>query len=418
MPSQHITGAGSAQGEPNQEGIVVPLELGGLRILKQQMQSDGSIEVEVIATIGRARCPHCQRVSVKVHDTRPRRKRDMALRGHRIVLVLLKRRFRCPGCRRSFTEPDEACGRRQRTTKRLRAYLGKQACTRPVSHVAAEGQVGPRLVQTCLEEVAQVELAKRNLTLDETAPLPTPRYLGIDEFARRKGHRYDTILCDLDGHKVLEVSAGRTKDEVSHLLERLSACDAVEAVSMDMSTTFREAVQLTLPHARIVADHFHVIQHVGKALNKVIGRWAKKVEGKKALDGQRHLFLRNQEDLSAEEELTRATLAAAFPEIDSAWQLKEALRTWYATASAATAATALDAWVATVKRTGPAELRTALSAFRNWRQEILAFFVFLPTRLSNGFVEGKNNRTKALMRQGYGYRNRRNLRLRILLEVA
>ncbi len=51
-------------------------------------------------------------------------------------------------------------------------------------------------------------------------------------------------------------------------------------------------------------------------------------------------------------------------------------------------------------------------------QEILAFFDFLPTRLSNGFVEGKNNRTKALMRQGYGYPNRRHLRLRILLEVA
>jgi len=63
-------------------------------------------------------------------------------------------------------------------------------------------------------------------------------------------------------------------------------------------------------------------------------------------------------------------------------------------------------------------LRKALSAFRNWRQEILAFFDFLPTRLSNGEVSGKNNRTKALMRQGYGYRNRRHLRLRILLEVA
>ena len=45
----------------------------------------------------------------------------------------------------------------------------------------------------------------------------------------------------------------------------------------------------------------------------------------------------------------------------------------------------------------------------------LAFFQFLPTRISNGFVEGKNNRTKALMRQGYGYRNRQHLRLRILL---
>lgn len=422
MSFQHSTGQSETQGEPKgsgeQEGIVVPLDLGALRILKQHLQEDGSIEVEVIATTNRANCPHCQRVSVKVHDTRPRRKCDIPLRGHRIVLVLLKRRFRCLTCRRSFTEADQACARRQRTTKRLREHIGQQARSRPVSHVAAEMKVGPRLVQTCLEEVAQVELAKRHLSLDETAPLPTPRYLGIDEFARRKGHRYDTILCDLDARQVLEISAGRTKDEVSHLLERLSACDAVEAVSMDMSTTFREAVQLTLPHARIVADHFHVIQHVGKALKKVISRHTKREKSKKALEGQSHLFLRNQEDLSTEEEHSRVALALAFPEIALAWQLKEALRTWYATTSAATSARDLDVWIASVTKAGPAEIRKALSAFRNWRQEILAFIDFLPTRLSNGFVEGKNNRTKALMRQGYGYRNRRNLRLRILLEVA
>lgn len=96
----------------------------------------------------------------------------------------------------------------------------------------------------------------------------------------------------------------------------------------------------------------------------------------------------------------------------------EDLRTWYATATKATAAGKLESWMAAVQRTGPAELRKALSAFRNWRQEILAFFDFLPTRLSNGFLEGKNHRTKALMRQGYGYRNRHHLRLRIFLEVA
>lgn len=200
------------------------------------------------------------------------------------------------------------------------------------------------------------------------------------------------------------------------MLERLTDCDAVEAVSMDMSRTFREAVQLCLPRARIVADHFHVIQHVGKALKKVIGRSAKSAEGKQALEGQMHLFLRNQEDLSVEEEQSRASLAQAFPEIAAAWHLKEDLRTWYATASAKTAAAQLDAWITHVKQAGPAELRTALSAFRDWRSEILAFFDFLPTRLSNGFVEGKNNRTKAIMRQAYGYCNRRHLRLRILLE--
>lgn len=422
MSSQPITEASPLQGQasehPASEGIIVPLELPGLYILHQEVQADGSIEVEVMGTNERACCPHCQRICVKVHDTRLRRKRDVGLRGHPIVLVLHKRRFKCFGCRRTFTEPDSACGRYRRTTVRLRQEIGEQACSQPIAHVAAAFEVGPRFVEGCLEAVAAIKLAKRGRTLDETAPLPTSRYLGIDEFARRKGHRYDTILCDLAGRHVLEVSPGRTKEEVSRLLERLTDCEAVEAVSMDMSITFREAVQLCLPRARIVADHFHVIQHVGKAVNKVIGRWAKKQEGKQALDGHRHLFLRNQEDLSAEEEQQRSTLALAFPEIASAWQLKEALRTWYATASAATAAAGLDTWITAVKRDGPAELRKALSAFRDWRQEILAFFDFLPTRLSNGFVEGKNNRTKAIMRQGYGYRNRCHLRLRILLEVA
>ena len=301
---------------------------------------------------------------------------------------------------------------------RLREEIGQQASTRPIAHVASQYEVGPRFVQTCLEGVASGQLAKRGLSLEEGARLPTPRFLGLDEFARRKGHRYDTILCDLDGRHVLEVSAGRKKEEVTCLLERLTDCEAVEAVSMDMSRAFREAVQLCLPRARIVADHFHVIQHVSKAVKAVIGRWAKKAEGKTALEDHQHLFLRNQEDLSAEEEQARASLALAFPEIAVAWQLKEALRTWYATTSAATCAADLDAWITAVKRDGPSELRTALSAFRDWRSEILAFSDFLPIRLSNGFVEGKNNRTKAIMRQGYGYRHRGNLRLRILLEVA
>lgn len=282
----------------------------------------------------------------------------------------------------------------------------------------SEYGVGPRFVQGCQEAVVSTQLIQRGVSVQENKPLPTPRYLGIDEFARRKGHRYDTILCDLEARKVLDVSPGRKQKDVVGLLERLSAAERVEAGSQDMSESFRGAVQLCLPQARIVADHFHVIQHVGKAVNQVISRWAKSEQGKKALANQRHLFLRNQEDLSVEEEQTRASLARAFPEIGRAWQLKEELRTWYASASAATAASQLDTWIARVKGKGPAELRKALSAFRNWRQEILAFFEFLPTRLSNGFVEGKNNRTKAIMRQGYGYRNRHNLRLRILLEVA
>ena len=93
MPSQHSTEPETIQ----EQGIVVPLELEGLRILKQEMQADGSLRIEVIGTNGRASCPPCQSVCVKQHDVRPRSKRDVPLREHRVELVVYKRRFWCLG---------------------------------------------------------------------------------------------------------------------------------------------------------------------------------------------------------------------------------------------------------------------------------------------------------------------------------
>jgi transposase len=411
LPSQHTTEE-AARGE----GIIVPLGLSELHVLKQEWRANSTIRVEVIATTTQAICPHCQKTCVKIHDTRARKKRDVALREYQVELILYKRRFRCLSCKKSFTEPDTACGKRRRTTKRFREAIGKQAATQPVAHVAKVSGVSHRLVQHCFESVATQEIERKGLSVKEHQPLRTPRFLGIDEFATRKGHRYDTILCDLEARRVLEVSAGRKLDEVAALLERLSDPDAVKAVSMDMSASFRPAVQLCLPKAQIVVDHFHVIQHVMKGFKKVLSSWAHKKEGKPLLEGKQHLFLKAKEDLTDEQGKERARLGEQLPHLEMAWQLKEELRTWYATATVATAAMELDSWIEKVQLHGPEQMRKTLSAFKNWRLEILAFFQFLPLRISNGFVEGKNNRTKALMRQAYGYRNRLHLRLRILLE--
>lgn len=416
MSHQHtIETQQAGEGEPLQ-GMIVPLDLPNFKLLSQCLQADGSLEVHIIACTDRATCPTCGAMCVKVHDVRGRQKRDMALRTYQVRLILLKRRFRCVTCRRSFTEPDSICGRYKRSTKRLREQLAKQAKQRPIAHVAHEAGVGPRFVQECLQNAFQEQMTQAGRSGEALSVLPTPRFLGIDEFARRKGHHYDTILCDLVSRTVLEVSEGRKLEDVQKLLERLSEPEKVEAVSMDMSASFRPAVQLCLPNAQIVVDHFHVIQHVMKAFKKIVSSWAHKKEGKALLQGKQHLFLTPQEDLTDTQAQERAQIGQALPVLEAAWQLKEALRTWYATATATTAAEQLDRWIAQVQQSGFDPLRKALSAFVNWRQEILAFFRFLPTRLSNGFVEGKNNRTKALMRQAYGYRNRQHLRLRILLD--
>jgi transposase len=276
-------------------------------------------------------------------------------------------------------------------------------------------QVGPGFVHACLCTRIEKKLEKKGRTLDEQAKLPTPPILGIDEFAMRKGHRYNTILCDLESRDVLEVCEGRKKEEVVKLLGRLSDPDAVRADSQDMSASFRPAVQVALPKAQIVVDHFHVIQHVMKAFRRVLSSWAHRKEGTILLHRKQYLFLKAKENLTEEETREREKIGARLPALEKAWQLKEALRTWYATATVADAAGQLDAWIKHVQQEGPDALREALSPFRNWRQEILAFFDFLPTLVSNGFVEGKNNRTKTIMRQAYGYHSHSNLRMRILL---
>src|SRR4051794_8363642 len=252
MPSQHSIPIQSQAESKQLEGIVVPLDLPDLKIVKQEVQTDGSIEVHVRALTDREACPRCRNICVKVHDTRMRGKRDINLRNYQIRLVLYKRRFRCFACQRTFIEPDSICGRYKRTTKCFRDDLAKRTMHQPIAHVAQAAEVGPRFVQECFEFLLQEKFTEEGKGFDETSTLATPRFLGIDEFARRKGHRYDTILCDLDAHRVVEISEGRKLEDVQKLLERLSDPDKVEAVSMDMSASSRPAVQLCLPKAKIV----------------------------------------------------------------------------------------------------------------------------------------------------------------------
>jgi transposase len=270
MSNKHsIEGQRGRENQPNQ-GIMIPLDLPEFEIVSQSIGADESIEVQVKARKESEACPRCGKVSTKVHDTRKRAKRDIQLRGYQVSLILHKRRFSCVTCQRPFTEIDSACGRYKRTTERLRDHIAKQAYQRPITHVAQEVQLGTGFVHACLCAWTEKQLGKRGRTLDEQAKLPTPEILGIDEFALRKGRRYDTILCDLESREVLEVCEGRKKEEVVRLLKRLSDPDAVKADSQDMSASFRPAVQAVLPKAQIVVDHFHVIQHVMKAFRKVL----------------------------------------------------------------------------------------------------------------------------------------------------
>lgn len=159
-------------------------------------------------------------------------------------------------------------------------------------------------------------------------------------------------------------------------------------------------------------------QSVGKAQAQGLHRCARREGRRAALKGQRHRVLWAAQDGEAAEDAPRFPLARRFPELTAAWQPREALCGWSASVPALKAPAGLDAWMAAVPRTGPAELVQVRSGWRSWREDILVFLAFLPPGISKGFVEGKNKRTKALMRQAYGDRNHQPVCLRMRLEVA
>ena len=384
--------------------IAVALGLPEIMILGQ-VEMEDHFEVSIRYRRDKVACPKCGSMMVRKHGSTFQRKKDRKLRDKIVILTLEKRRFSCLSCGKVFTEPDEVFGSRRRSTKRLRFYLSERARNQAVSRVAKEEGVSESLVRRCFTEETALELG-----VDGEKPKAS-RVIGLDEFSVKK-RIFDTTINDLEGRKVLGIVEGCGKTNLEKYFTALPNPELVEVVAMDMHEPFRQAVQMCLPKANIVVDKFHVIVHVNQALDKVRTRLqGKESKGRKwLLFHSRYLLLSKAESLNSEEQLKLGRLFSFYPELAIAWKLKESLREWYKSSSRAEAEASLRHWEESVRKTRLKEF--CLPLFRNWRNEIINYFDY---RVTNGFVEGKNNRIKVIKRMAYGYRNVDNLRRRILL---
>ena len=404
--------------------IKLALGLAGLIVLGQRTEQ-GDILIDVGYAMEVCVCPHCGRATNKVHDRRAQRKRDVPLRGQAVILILWRRRFRCLFCLgkrrrpRTFSEPDPACGLGpkgggRRTTQRLRQHIAQELPHRTVKRVAKVYSVGQRFVHDCFAEHARREI--RQL-------LPqgfTPRVLGLDEFSMKRGVRYETVLSDLDARRALEVVEGRDGKSVQPYLEGLSDPDGAAVVVMDMREAYRQVVWLCLPKVVVVVDRFHAVRRIGKVLDRVRLRLQRHrgQERRGEVYWLRYALLRDPADWTEKERQGIEKLFVELPELKKAWEHKEAFRKWYEAPDRAAAEAPLSVWEQMVREEGSPEYEALFaqgSMLGSWRDEILNYF---DHRYTNGYVEGKNNRSKQLQRQAYGYSNRENLRMRILLPAA
>jgi transposase len=230
---------------------------------------DLAIASEIVAivatgTASTAVCPECNAPSEHVHARAIRTVADVPWQGRRVVLRLVVRRFQCRNgacARRTFTERLPVVAPYAQTTIRLTAVhqaigfaLGGESGARLAGKLAV-----PTSPDTLLRRVRQAALGT----------IPSPRVLGIDDFAFRKGQTYGTILVDLERRRVVDLLPNR---EVDTIAAWLRAHRGAEVITRDRATAYAQAAREAAPEAVQVADRWHLLKNVRDALERVLHR--------------------------------------------------------------------------------------------------------------------------------------------------
>ena len=356
------------------------------------------------------RCPACRSRNVIRKGTVDRTLRGVPIGRMPVGIQVPMQRVGCHECgvirqiRVQFADPDKSY------TRAFERYVRDLCGVMSLSDVAALVGVSWGLVQA---------IYSRHLHRRYANPrLKHVRRIAIDEICIGQGNRYLTLVIDLDGGRVLFVGHGKDAAALSPFWKRLKASQnpGIEAVAIDMSQAYTNAVRQNLPDATLVYDRFHVVKLFNEKLTDLRRRIFRQLDDedqRQVLKGSRWLLLKNPDKLKAHrDEHDRLQKALEINEpLAKAYYLKEDLRRfWDQPHQAAGIAFLLD-WIERARASGVRMLeRFAQTLIRHW-QGLIAYFVH---PITTGPLEGLNNKIKTLQRQAYGFRNMEFFKLRIM----
>ena len=356
-------------------------------------------------------CPECGELSTTEHDHEMRCVRHLDIWGKMTMLHFPARRFDCPKCQKPFTEKLPWIDKQRRQTNAFERHIYRQCQQASKSAVAKKEHLHYKTVSQIFDRWAR--RAERN------HHRPVVRRLGVDEIALKKRHRqYALVLSDLDRCHVIDVLPERTQKAFTQWLDNLKATEraAIQVVAMDMWRPYRDVVRLTLPHAEIVADRFHVMKQLNNRLSQIRRHLQRNADEqtRQALKGTRWLLVKNRADLTADEETRLQAALAASPTLRHAYLLKATFRTiCEKIRDRERAQRFLSAWVYQAEASGIIPLRKFANTLCNWWSEFLNYF---HDRVTSGIVEGLNNGIRYIIRRACGYHVFDHFRLQVLVE--
>ena len=209
-------------------------------------------------------CGACGRAQQGFYDRSLRRVRDLSCGGLRILLAIEVRRLACRSCRAVKRERLDFLVDNPRYTKRFAFYVGKRCGSATIKDIADELELDWHTVKE-LEKQYMRERLRR-------AGTPGPKVIGIDEISIRKGHTYRIVVSDLIRRRPIWFGgADRSEASMDEFFKGLGARKSagIRLAVMDMWKPFRNSTQRNAAQASVLFDKFHVVRHLGDALDKV-----------------------------------------------------------------------------------------------------------------------------------------------------
>ena len=288
--------------------------------------------------------------------------------------------------------------------------MGRRCRVSTIQDVAKEVHLDWKTVKE-LEKQYMREQLRRTGT-------PAPQVIGVDEISIRKGHTYRIVLSDLLRRRAIWFGGqGRSEQDMDLFYRWLGPKKArkIRLVVMDMWKAFANSAAKNVPRAAILYDKFHVMTHLGDALDMVRKQEYARLAGgdRRFIKGQKYTLLSHRENLSQDGRKNLKLLLTANKRLNTAYVLKESFGQLWDYQSEAWALKFFQNWRDALKwqRLKPYE-EFARMIDKHW--DGIAAYCRPENKVALGFVEGLNNKIRVIQRRAYGLRDEEYLRLKIL----
>lgn len=397
-------------------------------VMKEERRGQQINVVTLKSNKRKYKCPECDRFTSSVNDVlKPVRIRHLKVVEIKSELYIIKRRFICHKCDKKFVEPLNINSYNSYLSNDLKMKIRKDLLVYnySIKSIADENGVSSATVRRELEE-AMNGYPEYLRTL--------PEVISLDEFkADTSEGKYALVINDPIRKKVLDILPNRKKDYLLGYFTRVENRNNVKIVISDMYEPYLLVSKVMFPKARFVVDRFHFVRYTMDALDAVRIR----IQKEYGYNSKEYRLLKNKKNVSLLRKYSNDidwyvytqryengkmikklsidiinNILKISDELDRAYQLKELFLDIIKHSTYENATEQLLIWIDLCKESKIPEMVEASKTINNWLEYIVNSFI--DKRYSNGYTEGMNNKIKVIKRNGYGYKNFKFFRLRLL----